>query len=55
MFDDVDLNGTTSLRIDAQLKAAIAARFENSSRANFGLGLMKEAADAVLIAIGNNE
>jgi hypothetical protein len=55
MFDDVDLNGTTTLRLDAQLKAAIAARFENSSRANLGLDRMKEAADAVLIAIGNND
>ena len=55
MFEDVDLNGTTTLRLDTQLKAAIAERFENSTRANSGLDRMKDAAEAVLIAIGDNE
>ena len=55
MFEDVDLNGTTTLRLDTQLKAAIAERFENSTRANSGLDRMKDAAEAVLNAIGDNE
>jgi len=55
MYDDVDLDGTTALRLDARLKAAIAERYENTARANRGLDAMKDAAGHLLIAIGNNE
>jgi hypothetical protein len=55
MIDDFSLAGTTTLRLDTKLKAAIAERYENATRADRSLTQIKETTDGVLIAIGKTE
>jgi len=56
-FTDEDFSavGTTTLRLDPKLKAAIAQRFENAARADRSMNDAKQMARSVLIAIGKTE